>query len=91
MRFLEKSSITKAKKRYTSEKIKISKIFRKMGIYILFFEKLYYSSDVIQIKVVQYVHLSIFLISLIVYNLKLATLVNLPPSSRNSNKEEKNT
>jgi len=37
----------KTKKRHISKKPKISKIFRKMGIYILFFRELYYNSGVI--------------------------------------------
>jgi len=42
----------KAKKRHISENTEISKIFRKIKIYILVFGELYYNNSVIHIKVV---------------------------------------
>ena len=50
----------KAKERHISKKTKMSTIFRKIGIYILFFRELYYNGGVIQIKVVTIYTFSIF-------------------------------
>lgn len=76
----------KIKKKHISEKTKISKIFRKMNIYILFFGN--YITVVVSFRLWQYVYLSIFLILHIANNLMLATLIDFSHSSRNSNKEE---
>jgi len=70
----------KAKNRYMSEKTKTSKIFRKMRIYILFFEKLYCNSGVIKIKVVTIFTFVNFLILPIANNLMLAALIDFNPT-----------